>query len=217
MFVVLIVCTASAIFLSQCQWDKLYDPNAPCFETDIQPLLNSSCAMSGCHDAITMQSGLDLSQTNDILSLVNPKHHRSSRLYLVITGGGEDLMPPDPNAPLTQSQIDMIAAWIDAGAPVVPGCSAFAPCDTVANPTFTNNILPLVNDKCNGCHRNASTGGNILLTNYTQIKTQVDNGKFLGSVMHNSGYQPMPKNSSQLNSCQLDMIQTWINAGAPNN
>lgn len=174
--------------------------------------------MSGCHDAITNQNGLDLSQTNDIMSLVNPGHAKSSKLYQTITGS-EELMPPDPLLPLTQAQIDLIALWIDLGAPVVAGCGNVQAggCDTIPTPSFANQILPTVISNCGGCHNNSATGGGILLTNYAQVKAQVDNGKFMGSLNHLSGYFPMPKNSAKLRDCQLNIYQLWIDQGAQNN
>ena len=34
---------------------------APTYNSDVKPILNASCAKSGCHDAITVQSGVNLS------------------------------------------------------------------------------------------------------------------------------------------------------------
>jgi mono/diheme cytochrome c family protein len=52
---------------------------------------------------------------------------------------------------------------------------------------------------------------------YTAVKTQVTNGKLLGSVKHAAGYSPMPQGGNKLSDCQITQITNWINAAAPNN
>jgi len=77
-------------------------------------------------------------------------------------------------------------------------------------------IQPLVNRNCVGCHKPGSLGGNIDLSTYSAVKVQVDNGKFLGSVTHTSGYVAMPQ-GGKLSDCEITQITNWINAGALNN
>jgi len=92
-------------------------------------------------------------------------------------------------------------------------------CDTL-NVTYTNSIVPLMQNYCLSCHSNgqaAAFGGNIRLENYTDVKVRADDHRLLGSVAHENGYSPMPKGASQLENCKVTTIRIWVNAGALNN
>ena len=91
-------------------------------------------------------------------------------------------------------------------------------CDTT-NVTFTLSVKPILDNSCLSCHSNnsaASLGGSIKLQDYADVKLRVDDGKLIGSVKWTSG-SPMPKGSSQLESCKITILEKWISATAPNN
>lgn len=90
-------------------------------------------------------------------------------------------------------------------------------CDTATTVSYNQTIVPLFQQQCYGCHNNASTGGGILMGNYTADKAIAANGKLYGSVTHASGYSAMPKGAAKLNNCQIASIKKWIDAGTPNN
>ena len=183
-----------------------------CFESSVLPIFLSSCAKSGCHDAKTKEAGYVLDNYNNIVRKgISPGNANNSKLYNVLSAGGEDQMPPD--APLSKAQKDSIAAWINQGAKNTVDCNCS--CDATKF-TYASIIQPLINSNCVGCHKPGSLGGNIDLTSYSLVKVQVDNGKLLGSVTHAVGYSPMPQ-GSKLSDCQISQIQSWINAGALNN
>jgi hypothetical protein len=98
-----------------------------------------NCAVGGCHDAQTKEHGMDLSTAASIYDAwVNKKgldHCRNALRMRVVPGSAEgsyvmvkitgaetcDLsqrMPPPPRMALSSEQIDIIRAWISAGAPV---------------------------------------------------------------------------------------------------
>jgi hypothetical protein len=92
-------------------------------------------------------------------------------------------------------------------------------CDTL-NITFTNSVSPILDNSCLTCHANsvaASSGGNIKLENYADVKVQADNHKLLGSVAHENGYSPMPLGTAKLEDCKISIIRIWVNTGALNN
>lgn len=89
-------------------------------------------------------------------------------------------------------------------------------CDT-AVVTYSGSVVPVLLSNCISCHSGSAPSGGISLATYAAVKTQVDNGKLWGSVSHTSGFSPMPKNASKLNTCSLAKIKKWIDAGAPNN
>ncbi|RMF61073.1 MAG: hypothetical protein D6746_06025 [Bacteroidetes bacterium] len=99
---------------------------------DVQNIFTASCALSGCHTGTFPPQGLNLSagqaygnlvgvpsQEDPSLNRVEPGDPDRSYLYLKITGapgirGGRMPLGRDP---LPQAQIDLIRAWIEAGAP----------------------------------------------------------------------------------------------------
>lgn len=94
-----------------------------------------------------------------------------------------------------------------------------AECDTT-NVTFNFSVSPIIDSYCLSCHSNsiaASLGGNIKLENYNDVKIRVDDGSLIGSINHDNGFSPMPKGSSELDMCKINVIQKWIDEGALNN
>jgi hypothetical protein len=190
-----------------CSADTVY------FQNSVLPLLNSSCGMSGCHDATSHKSGITLTSYATIIQAgIKPGNPNGSKIYTILSGTGGDRMPPAPAAPFTQAQKDIISKWILQGA-LNNSCNA---CDT-ATFTFAGAVAPIMNTYCMGCHNPTSLGGGYDLSTYTGVKAVVASGRLMGSINHTSGYSAMPLGGSQLSSCQVTQIQKWINAGALNN
>lgn len=89
-------------------------------------------------------------------------------------------------------------------------------CDT-ENMSYVNDILPIIQGNCYTCHDQGSNFGGVTLEGYESLKTYVDNGRLLGAIRHESGFSTMPKNAPQLVACNIEKIEAWINAGAPDN
>ncbi|MBL0336936.1 MAG: hypothetical protein IPP73_16900 [Chitinophagaceae bacterium] len=194
--------------VTNCSADTVY------FVNTVQPLLNSTCAMSGCHDAATHKDGIELTSYAKIMATggVNPGNPGSSKLYKVLSKSGSDRMPPPPNAGYTQAQKDIIYKWIAQGAKN-NSCNA---CDTTLY-TYSGAIAPMMNTYCKGCHQPASLGGGIDLSTYAAVKVQALNGKLMGSITQASGFSAMPKGGSKFSDCKITQLQKWIAAGMPNN
>tara|TARA_Y100000385_G_scaffold275112_1_gene319077 strand:+ start:18981 stop:19364 length:384 start_codon:yes stop_codon:yes gene_type:complete len=94
--------------------------------------------------------------------------------------------------------------------PVIPDC------DTT-NVTFGNDIMPIINTNCTGCHSGSAPSANIRLSNYSEIVASANNGGLMGSIKHESGWSPMPKNGNKLGDCTIKKLDTWIAEGTPNN
>jgi hypothetical protein len=103
------------------------------FAADIQPILSQRCAGSQCHDDDNPADGLRLTAGAAYAGLVDratvqcpdrvyvaPGAPEESYLIFKLRGAGPcyygDRMPRG-TTPLTPAQIDLIAAWIAAGAP----------------------------------------------------------------------------------------------------
>lgn len=78
------------------------------FAEDVQPIISTKCAISGCHNG---DMGPDLNWTNfEQFS----KRVQSGLVRYRVT---HRIMPPSfsPEGPLTQQQINTIACWADQG------------------------------------------------------------------------------------------------------
>jgi hypothetical protein len=188
-----------------CSADTVY------FGNEIFPLINSTCATSGCHDATTHKEGVNLSTYDHIKKYVVPGNAGKSKIYKVVTKGGEEKMPPPPNPAWTTLQINRLKTWIEQGAKNNV-CNA---CDS-ANYKYSTAIKPLIQNSCLGCHSGSSPGGNIDLSTYAGVKTIGLNGKLYGSITWSTGFSAMPK-GIKLTDCKIEQVKKWIDGGCPNN
>jgi hypothetical protein len=90
-------------------------------------------------------------------------------------------------------------------------------CDT-SNVTYSGTIAGII--QSNGCLSADCHGGNnplsgIRLSDYNSVKAMET--RLFGAVNHSSGFVAMPQNAGKISQCEIDKIQAWINAGAPNN
>lgn len=192
---------------TNCSTDTTY------FVNEIQPIINSSCSMSGCHDAITRAEGVELTSYAKIIRYVSPFNLSSSKLYTECIKTNNDRMPPVPMPALTSLQLTKISKWINQGA-FNNQCTGG--CDTT-NFTYSGAVRIMNDTYCKGCHNPASLGGGIDLSTYASLKVQAANGKYLGSIKHSIGFFAMPKGGSKLSDCQIRQVEKWIQAGMQNN
>jgi PBP1b-binding outer membrane lipoprotein LpoB len=80
--------------------------------------------------------------------------------------------------------------------------------DTVS---FNNEILPLIQNNCTGCHDNQY---GYSLTNHSNISS--NSAAIIGS-MHQNGYQLMPQGGPALHDSIIYRIECWVNQGKLNN
>jgi mono/diheme cytochrome c family protein len=93
------------------------------------------------------------------------------------------------------------------------------PCNPTGS-TYSATVAPIISARCVSCHGSAVANVNaagIVLDNYNSIRPYAISGKLVGAINHASGYQPMPKNSAKLSSCDIAKITDWVNNGALNN
>jgi mono/diheme cytochrome c family protein len=188
-------------------------PDTVYFVNEIMPVISSNCTMSGCHDNISRAGGIDLTTYAKVMKFVKPGIANESKLYKVVNLTNEDRMPPPPMQALSQVQKDKIYKWINQGA---KNNYCAASCDTTVF-TYSGAVKPIMDKKCVGCHNPNNLGGNIDVSTHAAVKVIAVNGKLYGSVAHQTGYSPMPKNSIKLSDCEIRQIQKWIAAGSLNN
>lgn len=87
-------------------------------------------------------------------------------------------------------------------------------CDTSAV-TWSLTIQPLVETECAipGCHVPGVQSPD--LSTYAGVKAVADDGRLRGVTILGDPFFMPP--SGQLPSCKQQQIQTWLDAGAPNN
>ncbi len=194
----------TTIIVTKCSPDSIY------FVNEILPLLNSNCAQSGCHDAITKEDGVQLDNYQSIMSTgeVKPGKPNSSKIYEVLNETDPDKRMP-PAGSLSQEQKDKIFKWISQGA---PNNYCQSGCDSTVF-TYSGAVSKIVNTNCVACH----SSGNVLLNSHAALQTVALNGRLWGALNHLNGFQPMPSPNTFLSECDLKKIKKWIDAGAPNN
>jgi cytochrome c5 len=197
-----------------------------CFDSQVLPILQGSCGMSGCHNGVSGVGGFNASNYESIMRAVTPGDPRSSNLYKVITKSfGEKMMPPD--RPLTQLQRTIIEVWIAQGA----GNTA---CGNGKDPLvvstdsicFVQNILPLFISNCAmaSCHDGLSQGEEdnlYALNSYSSIRQHVTASNPSSSAVYRAvngqteEFMPPPP-KSPLTAAQKELMRKWIADGALN-
>ena len=192
------------------------DPDTVYFAQEILPVLQSSCAMSGCHDANTHKEGIKLDSYANILSTgrIKVNDPADSKIYKAMNEDGEDIMPPPPAAAMSAEFKAKLLKWISQGAH--NNSCIEKECDTT-NVTYAGSIKPLISTYCQGCHSGSNPGGGINLTTYDGVKAIALSGQLYGSVAWLGSYSPMPQNANKLSDCNIKKIQIWINNGSLNN
>ena len=89
-----------------------------------------------------------------------------------------------------------------------------AGCDTPHEISYTESIVPIIDMSCatTNCHSLTGTApGNF--ASYSVLKEAVDNGFVELAVAIDKSMPP----SGPLETCDIALIQKWIDQGAPNN
>ena len=92
------------------------------------------------------------------------------------------------------------------------------PCtDTTGTISYSQKIVPLLQQGCYSCHTGNFPSGNILMGSYAADKVIAQNGKLYGAISHSTGYAAMPQGQPKLNNCSIATIKKWIDSGMLNN
>lgn len=223
-FFVLII-TASAWNLACTHSADITDLPEVCFEKDVLPVFQNSCAITGCHDGHG-ESGLMLNNYLDISHAVNPGRPFESEVYkAMIATSGENRMPPDQ--PLSLENRTIIRVWIEQGAllTICPDAGGNGG-DPYVNPRacFTRDILPVLVSRCAsiGCHDAVTHTEGYIFTSYSTAMAAVVPGNPGGSKLYEVITKPLgedrmpPAGSAQLTLAEIDSIRKWISYGALN-
>lgn len=89
-------------------------------------------------------------------------------------------------------------------------------CDTFQL-TFSQTIYPIIESNCKSCHSGSAPSAGVSFDSYAGIKAAADNGSLMGTIRHENGWSPMPKNVNQLSACDIRKLEIWIENGSQNN
>ena len=205
--------------LADCVSDNPVTPSDDiCFNTQILPIFVSNCAKSGCHDAVSHQHGYVFTSYAGVMEGIDDDDPLDSEIAEVISENDpDDRMPPPPNPPLTNAQINLIYQWMLQGAQNTDCETGGGTNIDTTNIRYSVHVAPILANNCLGCHNNATHSGNIYLEGYNNVKTVAQSGQLFGAVAHLPGYTPMPLGLPQISDCDIALIKKWIDLGAPNN
>jgi uncharacterized membrane protein len=222
----LIITVLMGISLVSC----LHDPpdisaeDPVCFKTEILPVFQNSCGVSGCHSSSGGESGFAFTSYTEIMKAIEPFNASKSKAYLAILGKPFIMMPP--SGPLTKDTRTRIWLWIQQGAAETT-CGSDGTVPGVTYTCFTRDILPVLSNSCaiSGCHNASSAKEGVVTTSYqTLINSNIiKNGNPSGSklikvITASAGSEDVmpPKPYSPLSKAVTDSISKWIQRGALN-
>ncbi len=82
---------------------------------------------------------------------------------------------------------------------------------SVENVTYTNNVKPIIDNNCLGCHGDPTTNSAPMpLNTYERIKEYVQNDKIIDRISRNDGQSGlMPVGGPRLPQPVIDLIIKW--------
>ena len=104
----------SSIFVFSCTRDNGEDDTTtttpgPLF-TAVRSVVQTNCAVAGCHTGASPQNGINFSNDNTIVSQKD-----RIKVRAVDEANTPNRMPPPPNPPLPVTERQKIIDWINAG------------------------------------------------------------------------------------------------------
>jgi len=114
----------------------------------------------------------------------------------------------------------LAAGGVETPAPVAVAAEPNA--DVKANPSFKDDVMPVLKDNCTRCHGDGGkrAKGGVNLTTFAAVSKSIKAGEPDKSRLYKSlvgkGARQMPPKSS-LADKEVDLVKAWIAAGAKDN
>lgn len=192
-------------------------PNRVYFRKDIMPVIESHCAVPGCHDAASPAANINLSSYDAIMNtvfegekIVKPGDRDNSLLYRAVVPLNLLFMPPPRSHQLTAKMQNDIGKWIQQGA-IDDICKTS--CDD-REPKFQSTIKPIIDKYCTGCHYEKYPYGDVKLFNYSEIVKVAESGLLVKSMRGQDNVARMPP-ANIMPDCEIQLIEQWIARGMP--
>jgi mono/diheme cytochrome c family protein len=199
----------------------------PDFARDVRPILERACL--NCHNEKLLQGNLSLATREATLRggvsgpAVVPGNAEASLLLKRLAAGGSLPRMPVGTPPLTDTEVDVLRAWVDGGAPWGAPRRQQAAAAAGA-PDYVREIRPIFERRCVRCHGAAEQRSGLRLDS----RTSALRGGLSGAVIvpgdsHRSllvqrlvgTLAPrMPFEGPPLAAAEVARIRAWIDAGA---
>ena len=197
----------------------LCDPDSIYFRKDVLPIMLSSCGIGLCHDAATKAANVEITSYSTLIAsnIVDPFDPEGSKMYERMTEMDlARVMPPDPQGPISDTNIAVVRKWIEQGA-LNLDCPDDTTCTINEPVSFAQDVFPIIDKFCVGCHSGDPPRGGIFLRNHAEVADQAVNGTLLDAINRVMGASPMPVGMDKLKQCDIDRIRLWTEDGAPDN
>lgn len=210
------------------------------FTTQVVPILETSCALSGCHQGPNGALGLVLDGDVAFANIVGVPATGSDKSLVAASdvagsfladriqaANGASIMPPVGD-PLAADDVQTVLCWIEQGATE----AAADPC--AAPVSYAKTIQPIFDTTCalSGCHQGPSGALGLVLdagVSYDNIVDKAALGsskKFISPgapedsflfdrVRAANGASIMPPIGDPVPAAQIEQIRCWIKQGAP--
>jgi uncharacterized membrane protein len=135
--------------------------------------------------------------------------------------------PTEVIAPATEAPTEAPPAT-DTAAPTEPPAATEAPATQPpaegATVSFANDIMPIIQSRCIGCHGGERTQEGLDLKTHASIMAGSNNGAVViagdaanSLLVEMVATQKMPKRGPKLTPPQIQLITDWVNQGALDN
>jgi mono/diheme cytochrome c family protein len=138
-----------------------------------------------------------------------------------------DSSPTEIVVPATEAPTDLPLSTDTAApteAPAATEAPATQPAAGGATVSFANDVLPIIESRCIGCHGGDRTEEGLVLKTHADILAGSDNGPVVvpGDAVNSLlvemvATQKMPKRGPKLTPPQIQLITDWVNQGALDN
>ncbi len=92
------------------------------------------------------------------------------------------------------------------------------------NVSYANDVQPILQSRCGSCHMGEFTSKDLNMDTYNNLMAGSQNGPVIVAgnakdslLVKKISSGEMPKRGPKLTPAQVQVIEVWINAGAPNN
>jgi uncharacterized membrane protein len=139
--------------------------------------------------------------------------------------------PTETAAPATETPTEAPAATeapteapAATEAPATEPAAATQPAVQGATVSFANDVMPIIQSRCIGCHGGDRTEEGLDMKTHAGILVGSDNGPVItpGDAVNSLlvelvATQKMPKRGPKLTPPQVQLLTDWVNQGAPDN
>ena len=92
------------------------------------------------------------------------------------------------------------------------------PCETITAISYAGDILPLLDNHCNGCHSGGAPSAGLDLTVHSSAAESALAGILLERLrLPATNIRMMPLGGQPLPECDIVLFESWASAGAPQN